>query len=451
MELYILDDVGEVIKQNTRVMSREDIVRGMTGSTKPTHRYMKQWFGKQTLPSANADRMVKMLQNKGFTAESGKELMVFVKKFYKEAPEDFVDFLNFITIHGDDTSMRIKEGIGAFYRPGERSLNYPAVARPTTAGHEVKHALWDWVRTRMAENPDWGRRFPKLQSFMSKAEWEAPALRRKWFGMAEDMKSLERKGIISFKEHFDAYRRFQAYYRKGIPEEMMANTFSRAWLKEGMSMQDAMKESMKLGGRLIEQQKPYRHAMVRDFNAWKKGITRVSDAEIEAVNVHNILEMRKAEAKAKASMKRLGIKTPMETQLQERIGELRQVREARARAKEAMNEAVGIKPAISGPRPTHDPLGQRVKGALGREKLEKQLGDMLWKRGYPKEVIANVQSSMMHSTVDDLQGMIDKLKGGKTSYKAHKNLMARDRMQKIKKDIKRGHLVKKKGKWVRRR
>ena len=56
----------------------------------------------------------------------------------------------------------------------------------------------------------------------------------------------------------------------------------------------------------------------------------------------------------------------------------------------------------------------QLKGALGRENLEKQLGDLLWKKGYPKEVVANVQSSMMHADVGELHDMIQKLgKGGK--------------------------------------
>jgi hypothetical protein len=50
---------------------------------------------------------------------------------------------------------------------------------------------------------------------------------------------------------------------------------------------------------------------------------------------------------------------------------------------------------------------------LGRETLEKKLGDALWKKGYPKEVIANVQSTMQHATIDDLKKLLGRFKGGK--------------------------------------
>jgi hypothetical protein len=53
-----------------------------------------------------------------------------------------------------------------------------------------------------------------------------------------------------------------------------------------------------------------------------------------------------------------------------------------------------------------------LEGSLGRETLEKKLGDALWKKGYPKEVVANVQSSMQHATVKQLKEMLKKL-GGK--------------------------------------
>jgi hypothetical protein len=55
----------------------------------------------------------------------------------------------------------------------------------------------------------------------------------------------------------------------------------------------------------------------------------------------------------------------------------------------------------------------QLKGALGREKLEKELGNVLWQKGYPKEVVANVQSTMQHATIDDLKKLLEGFKGGK--------------------------------------
>jgi hypothetical protein len=281
-------------------MVRDDIVRQMKPAVKGTSKHMKKWFGPQSLSYKNADNYVNMLKQRGFTADSHKRLMKFVKKFHNEAPEDFVDFLSHIQVHGQPGDMSVRKGVGAFYQPGSQSIHLPATTRPETAGHEVSHALWDWVRKRYAQEPG---KYPKLKSFISRAEWKSPTMRAEWFNMAEEMESMQRKGLINFEEHLAAYKKFQSFYKKGIPEEMMANTFSRGWLDEGLSMDEALKRSMKVGGRLLEKQKSYRNAMRKEFQAWRKGLEKVRMADIEAED----LSVRLAIGEAESQLRQFGM------------------------------------------------------------------------------------------------------------------------------------------------
>jgi hypothetical protein len=378
-EMFALDEAGKIIPKTTAIRNREDIVRGMKPSTKATSQRIKEVF-RPKMEAQLSKNWVQFLKSKGFTAESDKQLMSFVKKFYQEAPDDFVSFLKHIHIHGGPTDMNLRAGVRAAYSPYPRAaLNFPRVVPGTTGGHEVKHALWDWIGVRMAENPSFSAKYPRLQSFMSRAEWDAPVLRRRWFNMTEEMKSMERRGLITHKEHVEAYKKFNSYYRKGIPEEAMANTFSRAWITEGQSMDEALKTAMKAGGRILEKQKGFRNAMLTEFNNWKNNLWKLTQMETEAGTVKGMMNLRSLRDKyahlAKGPVKYYKPKSAVKGMIEE--------------------------------MPT--PRLPQVKGAIGREKLAKQVDSILKKQGVPKNVVDDM---MQYATPEQLKSLLKRF-GGK--------------------------------------
>jgi hypothetical protein len=287
-------------------MVRDDIVRQMKPATKATARHIKKWFKTPRLSSQNVSNYVQYLRNKGFTEESHKQLMKFVKKFHREAPDDFVDFLGSIRVHGKEGDLTMREGIRAFYQGGTRSINLPATVPGGVGAHEVKHALWDWMRDRVRQVDSRFRHdYPHLHKYMQKSDVITARMRSEWFDMAGDMASMQRKGHITKQEHTDAYRRFMGFYKKGISQEQMANTFARGWLEEGLSMKEAYRSALKVGVRTEKQQRALRNALRKEYQTWRRLALRTSEAETAAVDFKAALKGKMIDLSAEDAMRQL--------------------------------------------------------------------------------------------------------------------------------------------------